>query len=114
MSKFYGAIGYASQIESTPGVWTDVITEKFYSGDILQSFRRWSATGPYNADPKVNEDMEIDNRISVVADVFAYQNIPHIRYVSWLGTKWKVKKADIDRPRLILSLGGVYVGRSAS
>ena len=28
MAKFYGLIGYAETVESSPGVWSDVITKK--------------------------------------------------------------------------------------
>jgi hypothetical protein len=108
MAKFFGVIGYASQVESTPGVWQNVIIERKYSGEILQNSRSWSASGSDSETLKVNEDVELQNRISILADIFAYSNIPYIRYIEWYGTKWTVKKAEIKRPRIILSLGGVY------
>lgn len=104
MSKFYGVIGYVTEVESTPGVWTNQILEKTYRCDVLQNVRRWQEG------EKINDDIRIDNRISLLADLYAYEHIPDIRYIIWLGTKWKVLKVEIIRPRIILTLGGVYNG----
>jgi len=106
MSKFYGKIGYAKQIESAPGVWVDSIIEKSYRGDILLDQRRW------NNDDKVNDDLNIDNKISIVADPYMYENFDSIKYVTLFGTKWKVKTITINRPRVVIYLGGVYNGKT--
>jgi len=31
-----------------------------------------------------------------------------IRYVTWMGTKWRVANIDVNYPRLNLSIGDVY------
>ena len=33
-----------------------------------------------------------------------------IRYVKWAGTRWKVDDVEVKRPRLKLTLGGVWNG----
>ena len=104
MAKFYGPIGYAVTTETTPGVWTEEITEHFYYGDLLQNVRRLQS-GEY-----VNDNINISNRISILADPFAYSNFHSIRYVEFMGSKWKVSEVDVQYPRLILTLGGVYNG----
>ena len=104
MSKFHGAIGYSVQVEVTPGVWEDVITERTYSGDILQKARRWQE------DEKITDNVFVENRISILADMYLYENLPHIKYITYLGTKWEVSRVEIIRPRLILSIGRVYNG----
>ena len=104
MAKFYGPIGYAETKETTPGVYTETIVEKNYSGDVLRNSNRWQAN------EKVNDDLIMDNEISILADAFAYQNFYSIRYVKWMGAAWKVTKVTVLRPRLILTLGGVYNG----
>jgi len=104
MSKFYGPIGYITQKEISPGVWDDVVVERSYRGDILQNIRRWDST-----DQK-NDNLTISNRISLIADPFAYENFSTMRYVTWMGVRWKVNSIEIQRPRLILTLGEVYNG----
>ena len=105
MSKYSGAIGYAvQQVEIRPGVWDDVIEERKYTGDVLQEIRR------YGSEEKVNNDLTLQNRISVIADLFAFDHLPHIRYVTYLGIRWKVNRFEILRPRIIYSLGEVYNG----
>ncbi len=104
MSKFYGPIGYITQEEISPGIWDDVVVERSYRGDILQNIRKWEAN------EHKNDDLVITNRISIIADPFAYDNFSTIRYVSWMGVRWKVNSIEIQRPRLILTLGEVYNG----
>lgn len=104
MAKFHGIIGYATTSETAPGVWTNGITEKTYSGDVVKESSRWQ-TGD-----GLNDDLNVSNQISIVSDPFANQNFHSIKYVEWMGTKWKVKKVDVRFPRLLLTIGGVYNG----
>jgi len=107
MAKFYGPIGYGESRETTPGVWTDVITEYDYNGDILKDTSRSQASD------KLNDDLRVNVIISVLADPFAYQNFQAIRYVKWMGASWKVTNVEVLRPRLQLTIGGVYNGEEA-
>lgn len=104
MSKFYGPIGYITQKEVSPGIWDDVVVERTYVGDILQNIRRWEVS------ESKNDNLTISNRISVIADPFAYENFSTMRYIYWLGIRWKITSIEIERPRLILTLGEVYNG----
>lgn len=106
MAKFYGVIGYGESTEKSPGVWVMDIIERKYSGDTLQFYRRLESSG------NVNDNIDINNKISIVADPFAYENFHIIRYVEWMGVKWKVTNVEIQRPRLILTVGGVYNGKT--
>lgn len=104
MAKFYGVIGYAETTEQAPGVWTESIVEKNYYGDILKISRRLQST------ENVNDDVVVNNQISIVADPYAFLNFMNMRYVVWMGVKWKVTNIDVQSPRLILTLGGIYNG----
>lgn len=106
MAKYYGNVGYAKTEEIAPGVWKNVITEKPYKGDVLSIVRRWESG------EQLNDNITINNRISIVADAFAYSNFGAIRYVSWMGTLWRVTSVEVQRPRLILTIGGVYNGNT--
>lgn len=104
MAKFFGSVGYSETKEDAPGVWNEVTVEKPYRGEILKNSRRWESK------EKVNDDLVVNNMISIVADAYAYQNFFFIKYVCWMGTKWKVTNAEVQRPRIILTLGGIYNG----
>lgn len=104
MAKFYGPIGYAQQVETKPGVWEEQIVEKFYRGDVLRNTRHLQSTD------KVNDDINVGNEISIVADPFANGNFHAMRYVGFLGARWKVTNVEVQCPRLILTLGGLYNG----
>ena len=102
MARYFGKIGYGADVETAPDVWEPSIIERPYFGDVLQFSRRW------DSGEGVNDDMRIRHRISIIADPFAYQHAYLIRYVEWLGTKWKVTDIEVEYPRMILTLGGVY------
>jgi len=109
MAKFYGKVGYGASVETAPhsGVWKDVITEVHYYGDIVRNTRQL-ASGE-----KVNDDLTVNNSISIVADAYAFENFFAMRYVEWNGSLWVVSTVEVQRPRLLLTLGGVYNGPKA-
>lgn len=102
MAKFYGSIGYGEMVNTAPGVWTEEITERQYFGDILKNASKWT-----NGE-NLNDDLVMDNRFSIVADPYLNEHFHSIRYVRWMGALWKVKSVEVLRPRLILTVGGVY------
>lgn len=104
MNKFYGKIGYAISEETVPGVWVERIVERSYYGDVIRNIRRLQSS------ENLNDDINISNEISIVADAFANQNFHSMRYVEYMGTKWKVSSVEVKYPRLILNMGGVYNG----
>lgn len=105
MAKFYGNIGYGVSGEIRPGVWDEIITEKPYYGDVNKLSRR------LRTDDKVVDDINIANEISILADPFAYENFSTIKYVEYMGAKWKVTNVEVKFPRLILVTGGLYNAR---
>lgn len=107
MGKFFGAIGYAETKETALGVSEEIITERNYKGDVIRNARRLE-NGEH-----LNDNVNVNNSISIVADGFAYQNIFSIRYVTWMGARWKVTNVEVQRPRLILTIGGVFNGNEA-
>jgi hypothetical protein len=104
MARFYGKVGYMTTKETKPGVWTEVEEEHTYYGDVLDNRHRWVPTD------KLNDDVTVSNRISIMADSFAWDHFSHIRYVCWMGVKWKVTSISVERPRLVLELGGEWNG----
>lgn len=107
MAKFYGVIGYAETVESEPGLWVEEITERPYFGDLIRN------TSRYQSANQLNDNLNIANEISIVADPFAYQNFHLMRYVEFMGAKWKITNVDVQYPRLVLTVGGVYNAEQA-
>lgn len=104
MAKFFGVVGYGETVDIRPGVSEEVITEYAYRGDVLRNARR------LQDENKVLDDITVTNSISIVADEFAHEHIYAMRYVKWNGLRWRVTDVEVQRPRLILRLGGVYNG----
>ena len=102
MAKFYGAIGYAQTVETEHGIWEEVITERNYYGELNRNSRNLQTSG------NVNDNVNISNEISILADPYANEHIYSMRYVEFMGAKWKVNSVEVKYPRLILSVGGLY------
>lgn len=108
MAKFSGLIGYAeANVEVKPGVFVEKIVERPYRGDVVRNSRQLR-----EAD-QINDDITVNNSISIVADQYAMNHIFAMRFVEWAGTLWSVTDVDVQSPRLILRLGGVYHGKRA-
>lgn len=104
MAKFHGMIGFVSSEETSPGIHNEIVTERAYRGDILRNNVRWEEAS------QLNDNLSLNSRVSIVGDAFAYENFPRIRYIKYMGVKWRISTVEIDRPRLVLNLGDVYNG----
>lgn len=104
MAKFYGKIGYGFTGETVPGVWQPIFEERDVVGDWLKNTRRLVQSN------KVNDDIIVDNLISIIADPYATEHFQSIKYIldSRSGVKWKVTNVEVQYPRLLLTLGGEY------
>ena len=109
MAKWFGKVGYISteEVETAPGVWEAIPTEREYYGDFIRNHKRFEQA------QQVNDNLVLQNEISVVADPYAVQHFHEIRYVTIGNTAWRVTAVDVQYPRLSLSVGGVYNGPQA-
>jgi len=102
MAKYAGSVGYATQVEVRPGSYKNIIVTKKMRGDVIRL-----ASNTESGD-KVNDDVVLNNRISLVGDPFAYSNFMNLKFIEYLNVKWKVSSVEVQRPRLICTLGGVW------
>lgn len=107
MAKFYGEIGYAETVETSPGVWIERIITRAYYGDIIRNTRKLQSAD------QLNDNVTIANEISILADPYANDHFHAMRYVEFQGARWKITSVEVRYPRLILSVGGVYNGEQA-
>lgn len=106
MGKYFGKIGYFITEEVKPGVYKEHITEREYYGELVRNTARRFEDLSQQANPNIT----ISNNISILADPFAYDNFAYIKYAELMGTKWIVTNVEVQYPRLLLTLGGVYNG----
>lgn len=104
MARFCGEIGFGDTVEVAPGIWEDAIIVRKYFGSVLRNSIK-SETGE-----SVNNDPALSNSISIVGNDYAFAHLKTIRYIKFGGELWTIDSIEIQRPRLILSLGGVYNG----
>lgn len=106
MSRYFGNVGYVFTRETSPSVYTEEAIERPYYGDEMVVYRR------LEKGEGINDNVDIGNQISILADAYAYENFFAIRYLTWMGQRWKVTKATVQRPRLLLEIGGIWNGRT--
>ncbi len=109
MNRYHGFIGFALPIQTAPGVYSTKtnMVRKEYGGEVHRIYRHGSSSST-----TTNEEMTFSSEIHIVADAFFNNNMAAVRYVEYMGTKWKVASIDAnDPPVLKLTLGGVYNGK---
>ena len=110
--KFYGEVGYylgsVEEEGEREGNWVEKVVERKYYGDVLRNTRRWDENSE-----SINDDLKLNNSISIIADGFALENFAMMKYVKWMGARWKITNVEVQRPRLKLTVGGVYNGRTS-
>lgn len=102
MAKWYGVIGYGMTKETAPGVYANEIVTRRYYGDIIRNTRNLESSG------NVNYDINISNSVSILADPFAGENFHRMLYIEYMGAKWKITSVEVQHPRMILTVGGLY------
>lgn len=108
MGKYYGKVGYVLPVKTAPGVYQDTRpVERFYYGDVIEEYSRWVEG------QKVNDDLKIRAKISIITDPFAIEHFSKIKYCEHMGIRWKVTEIQPVYPRLVLTLGGEYNGEQA-
>lgn len=104
--KFAGYVGFwLKDVETKPGLFENKLIEKFYTGDVTRAYNKWA-----DRDDSTNQELSLNNQISILADLFAQENWPSILYVRWNGKPWEVKTVGVSFPRLTLEIGGVWNG----
>ena len=108
MAKWAGVIGFVDDTtETAPSVYREKIVERQYYGDVLKNNRLVAAD-------KVNDDISVQNQLSIVADAYAMNHFYSIKYATFCGVRWIVSNVEVEYPRLTLTLGGVWNGSSGN
>ena len=105
MAKWYGKVGYSETVETSPGVWAPQDTVREYYGDVIRNTTKWAV----NSD-STNDDLTVNSQISIVADPFASNKFHSMKWIEFMGAKWKVTSVEPQPPRLLLTLGGGWNG----
>ena len=105
MAKWFGKVGYSETVETAPGVWTPQEMIHEYYGDVIRNSTRWAGNPE-----STNDDLTLNCQISIVADPFAIEKFYSMKWIEYMGHKWKITSVEPQFPRLLLTLGGSYNG----
>lgn len=106
MARYFGKVGYgiSHEVPEGSGVWKLEIIERTYFGDTLRDSVS-NQTG-YST----NDNINLGSKFSILADPFAYQNSQYIKYIEYMDALWKVTSVEVQYPRLIITVGGIWNG----
>ena len=107
MAKWSGKIGYGIPEEVERGVWSDgQAVERTHYGDTISNRNKMQ-----QATDSTNTNISLMNNISIIADAFAMGNFGSMKYAIVRGIKWKITDIEVQYPRLILMIGGLFNGK---
>ena len=103
--KWYGYIGFAESVQdpNDPTVYKNDIIEIPFYGDLKKLYKSDKEVAN-----QINDNISINNIISVVANPFAMANFHKIKYITFAGTKWKITSVEVNYPRLEIYLGSAW------
>ena len=102
MSRFRGPIGInRGYTQTAPGVSENRIEEVTVMGEIRSAKARWSQQS-------MNDTVSLRHVLSVVTPEDSDIDFNAVVYVVWKGAKWAVTAIQYMRPRIELTLGGMY------
>lgn len=104
MSKFWGKIGInRGPKEGDPGIFKQVIEEAEVAGEIRNLGARWQ-------NHELGDTVSARHVLSIVTPEDSIVEFTEVVYVWWQGRKWSVIAIEYKRPRIELTLGGLYNG----
>lgn len=104
MARYSGLVGYAEQVETSPGVWKNREQSRMMKGDIIRQNANFSDNG------KVNSDVTFNHRVSLIGDAYAFGNYFNMKWIVVEGRKLEITSVEVHRPRIIVGLGGLWNG----
>ena len=104
MAKYSGLVGYVTQEETVPGIWSPDENPKMMRGDIIRQTLSNQDNG------KVNNDITLNHRVSLLGDAYAFSSYYAIKWIEIDGRKWEVTSVEVQRPRIIVTVGGLWNG----
>lgn len=104
MSRYRGSIGInRGSVEGAPGVYSVVVDEIEVSGEIRNIGARWQNAG-------MRDSLAARHVLSIVTPEYSDIDFTEVVYIVWKGKKWSVISIEYKRPRIELTLGGLYNG----
>lgn len=104
MARYSGLVGYGQQVEVEPGVWDTEDKEVMMKGDLLRQNANIQDSG-------INDTVSLNHRVSLIGDAYAFDNYYNMKWITVNGFKWTVSAIELQRPRLIVTLGGIWNGK---
>ena len=110
MAKWCGKIGFAisKKVPGKGNTYIDEIIECQFYGNVVRNTNRWESG------ESINDESNISNSISIIADSFIIENLQRMKYIEFCGAFWKINSIDVQTPRLILGIGGAWNGETAT
>lgn len=97
--RYFGEVGFAETVETSPGIWEEHFVVRKYRGSPTIDARRFSEGDTVSGRVKSGEIL------SLVGDKYAFEHVFDIRWAKHRGKKFVVTYAEVKYPRIQLTLG---------
>jgi hypothetical protein len=112
LAKFAGLVGYVTEEETIPGIWSIVEHTVMMRGDIIRAASdNMNDLKVGTSINKIYSDIFLSHRVTLMGDQYAFDNYMRLQWVMINGKKWKASSVEIQRPRLIISIGRLWDGK---
>lgn len=108
MGRYHDKLGFVKPV-TEHGRTTMTPFERSYFGEVTQNHFKWQPDAN-----QVNDQIRVNNVISVMCNSFLTENLQYLRYVWYMGVRWSISNIQPAYPRLIINIGGVYNGPAVS
>lgn len=103
--KYFGKLGIAEQVETSPGVWDETITEHDVVGDLMQR------TETMDTGDSILPRYVTTTTVSVLARHVGHVDNSNLRYLTNIGGKrWVIASAVNQPPRMVMYVGEEWHG----
>lgn len=96
--------GYKEQLETVPGKWEDVITEKLRLGNVEQR------TEAFRAEGSIHPEYRTTTSVSVPSEGPKKVSYSDLAYVTYAGIRWVPSSIVVEPPKLTVFIGEEYHG----
>lgn len=102
--RYSGKFGYGQNVETSPGIWEDVVTERDHLGVVVQSTEAFSVAN------SVLPQYRTTTSVSVLSDGVLKESYTDLIYVTYKGERWSIGSIVEEWPKLTIHIGEVYNG----
>lgn len=106
MARAAVIIGSSKPMTEVPddGIARDEYVERKFRATVTRLNNNMVSSGD------VIDNLKMDMNFQIKMDKWTYENFQWLRYLVYNGAKWKITNVQVQRPNMIVQVGGIFNG----